>query len=151
MAATLNWHLEQYDVKTAFLNGILLEEEVQYMEQPPGFIQPGSESHMWKLLRGLYRMRQSSQIWNWALHSSFLSWGFSRSECEWCVYTCRSDNGDASIVIIHMDDMLAASSNKTEANQFRSELEATWQITDLGEPKLVVGIALQHEVETKTI
>ena len=151
MAATLNWHLEQYDVKTAFLNGILPEEEVQYMEQPPGFVQPGSESHVWKLLRGLYGMRQSSRIWNRALHSSFLSWGFSRSECEWCVYTRRSDNGDASIVVVHVDDMLAASSNKTEANRFRSELEATWQITALGEPKLVVGIALQREVETKTI
>ena len=46
MAATLNWHLEQYDVKTAFLNGILLEEEVQYMEQPPRFAQPGLESHV---------------------------------------------------------------------------------------------------------
>ena len=118
MATTLNWHLEQYDVKTAFLNGILLEEEVQYMEQPPRFAQPGLESHMWKLLRGLYGMRQSSWIWNQALHSSFLSWGFSQSECEWCVYTCHSDNGDTSIVIVHVDDMLAASSNKTEANQF---------------------------------
>ena len=77
MATTLNWHLEQYDVKTAFLNGILLEEEVQYMEQPPRFAQPSSESHVWKLLRGLYGMRQSSRIWNRALHSSFLSWGFS--------------------------------------------------------------------------
>ena len=67
------------------------------------------------------------------------------------MYTHHSDNGDASIVIVHVDNMLAASSNKTEANQFQSELEATWQITTLGEPKLVVGFALQCEVETKTI
>ena len=115
MAATLNWHLKQYNVKTAFLNGIL-PEEVQYMEQPPRFAQPGLESHMWKLLHGLYRMHQSSWIWNWALHSSFLSWGFLRSECKWCMYTRHSDNGDASIVVVHVDNMLAALSNKTEAN-----------------------------------
>ena len=32
------------------------------------------------------------------------------------MYTRCSDNGDASIVVIHMDDMLTALSNKTEAN-----------------------------------
>ena len=113
MATTLNWHLEQYNVKTAFLNGILPEEEVEYMEQPPRFAQPGLESHV---LCKLYGMHQSSWIWNRALHSSFLSWGFLRSECKWCMYTRHSDNGDASIVVVHMDDMLTASSNKTEAN-----------------------------------
>ena len=119
MAATLDWHLEQYDDKTVFLYGILLEKEIQYMEQPLGFTQPGSESHVWKLLRGLYGMCQSSQIWNHALHSSFLSWGFSCSECEWCIYTCHSANGDASIVVVHVDDMLAALSNKTDRKSTR--------------------------------
>ena len=118
MAANLDWHLEQYDVETAFLYGILREKEIQYMEQPLGFAQPSSESHVWKLLHRLYGMRQSSQIWNHALHSSFLSWGFSCLECEWCIYTCHSTNGNASIVVVHVDDMLAASSNKTEAIQF---------------------------------
>jgi len=46
--ATCNdWRTDQYDVKTAFLNGILSEKEVQFMEQPPSFAAPGSESHVW--------------------------------------------------------------------------------------------------------
>jgi hypothetical protein len=94
---------------------------------------------------GLYGMQQSSCIWNRALHASFLSWGFSRSECEWCMYSHHSDNGDISIVTVHVDDMAAASSNRTKANRFRAELESTWQITALGEPKLIVGIILQHD------
>jgi hypothetical protein len=142
IAAVNDWCLEQYDVKTAFLNGILPEEEIQYMEQPPGFVQPDKESHVWRLLRGLYGMRQSSCIWNRALHTSFLSWGFSRSKCEWCVYSRQSDNGDSSIVVVHMDDMAVASSNRIEADRFKAELESTWQITALGEPKLIVGIAI---------
>jgi hypothetical protein len=87
-------------------------------------------------------MRQSSCIWNCALHTSFLSWGFSCSECEWCVYSCQSDNGNSSIIVVHVDDMAAASSNRIEANHFKAELESTWQITALGEPKLIVGIAI---------
>ena len=142
IAAANDWCLEQYDVKTAFLNGILPEEERQYMEQPPRFAQSSREDHVWQLHRGLYGMRQSSQICNRALNASFLNWGFTRSECEWCIYSRRSDNGDMSIVVVHMDDMAAASSNRAEADHFRTELESTWQITALGEPKLIVGIAL---------
>jgi hypothetical protein len=41
-----NWCIEQYDVKTAFLNGILPEDEVQYMEQPPGFHELGMEDYV---------------------------------------------------------------------------------------------------------
>jgi len=36
-------------MKTAFLNGILPEKEVQFMEQLPGFAAPGKETHIWKL------------------------------------------------------------------------------------------------------
>jgi hypothetical protein len=147
-----DWCIEQYDVKTAFLNGILLETEIQYMEQPPGFDQSSTkESHVWRLVRGLYGMRQSSRIWNCALHASFLGWGFSRSECEWCVYSRHSNDGDVSIVIVHVDDMTAASSNQDKAARFRTELEATWQITALGEPKLIVGIALCRNRTKRTI
>jgi hypothetical protein len=152
ITAVNDWCIEQYDVKTAFLNGILPEMEIQYMEQPPGFAQSSTkESHVWQLVRGLYGMRQSSWIWNHALHALFLGWGFSRSECKWCVYSHRSNNGDVSIVIVHVDDMMAASSNQDKAAHFRTELEATWQITVLGEPKLIVGIVLRQNRTKRTI
>ena len=119
IAATLNWCLEQYNVKTVFLNGILPKEEVQYMEQLPGFAQSGLETHVWKLLCGLYGMHQSSQIRNHTLHSSFLSWGFSQSKCEWCVYTQCLNNGDASIVILSKKES-QLQSKKTDFSQEKS-------------------------------
>ena len=42
-AASMGWELHQFDIKTAFLNGILPDEEVAYMEQPPGFEEPGKD------------------------------------------------------------------------------------------------------------
>ena len=42
LAAEEGWPVYQMDVKSAFLNENL-EEEV-YVEQPPGFVIPGSES-----------------------------------------------------------------------------------------------------------
>jgi Reverse transcriptase (RNA-dependent DNA polymerase) len=50
LAATLNWDLQQIDIKTAFLHGILPEEETAYMEQPHGFEEPGKESWVMKLM-----------------------------------------------------------------------------------------------------
>lgn len=151
IAAVNDWHIEQYDVKTAFLYGILPEEERQYMEQPLGFEQPGLKNHVWELHCGLYGMRQSSWIWNHTLHDSFLSWGFTHSNCEWCVYSHRLGNGDTTIIVIHVDDMAAVSSSENEVKRFRSELEATWQITALGEPKIIVGIALRRDRANRMI
>ena len=67
------------------------------------------------------------------------------------MYTRRSDNNDTSIVAVHVDDMLATSSNRAEADRFWTELESTWQITALGELKLVVGIVLQRDRAKRTI
>ena len=43
--------IHQIDVKTAFLNGDL-EKEI-YMNQPEGFVEPGQESKVCKLIKSL--------------------------------------------------------------------------------------------------
>ena len=48
MASIHNLIIHQMDVKTAFLNGDL-DEEV-YMKQPQGFIMPGNENKVCKLI-----------------------------------------------------------------------------------------------------
>ena len=55
LASVLGWRLQQMDVKTAFLNGII-EEEV-YIEQPEGFVVYGKESHVCRLKKALYRLK----------------------------------------------------------------------------------------------
>jgi hypothetical protein len=90
-------------------------------------------------------------IWNRLLHTSFLSWGFTRLECEWCVYVRHLENGTSSVVAIHVDNMLAVSSSMDKVAKFRTELESDWKISALGEPKLVVGIALRRDRNTRSI
>ncbi|RVW71079.1 Retrovirus-related Pol polyprotein from transposon TNT 1-94 [Vitis vinifera] len=53
-----NLHLEQLDVKTAFLHGDL--EEDLYMIQPEGFIVQGQENLVCKLRKSLYGLKTSS-------------------------------------------------------------------------------------------
>ncbi|GKA61173.1 retrovirus-related pol polyprotein from transposon TNT 1-94 [Tanacetum coccineum] len=56
MCATYDLHLEQLDVKTAFLHGNL-EEEI-YMLQPEGFKQKGKENLVCRLNKSLYGLKQ---------------------------------------------------------------------------------------------
>jgi hypothetical protein len=64
IAASLGWDAQHIDVKTAFLYSLLPDDEVQYMQQPTGFEEPGKEDWVWQLQCSLYSMKQSSHIWN---------------------------------------------------------------------------------------
>jgi hypothetical protein len=57
LASVFNWKLRQMDVKTAFLNGEV-EQEV-YIEQPKGFVIHKKESHVCKLKKSLYGLKQA--------------------------------------------------------------------------------------------
>ena len=51
----------QMDVKSVFLNRDLKVEV--YMEQPPGFVIPGSEGKLYKLKKALYGLKQAPHAW----------------------------------------------------------------------------------------
>ena len=55
IAVLHNLEMHQMDVKTAFLNGELNEEI--YMEQPEGFIVPGQEKKVCRLVKSLYGLK----------------------------------------------------------------------------------------------
>ena len=57
IASIHNLEIHQMDIKTAFLNGDL-DEEI-YMEQPEGFIVPGQEKKVYRLVKSLYGLKQA--------------------------------------------------------------------------------------------
>nr|GEY77314.1 zinc finger, CCHC-type [Tanacetum cinerariifolium] len=62
LEAIHNLVIYQMDVKTAFLNGDL-DEEV-YMKQPEGFVMPGNEYKVCKLVKSLYGLKQAPKQWH---------------------------------------------------------------------------------------
>ena len=62
LAAYYGLHVHQIDVKTAFLYGEL-EEEI-YMEQPDGFVVPGEENKVCRLIKSLYGLKQAPKQWH---------------------------------------------------------------------------------------
>ncbi|GKB83774.1 integrase, catalytic region, zinc finger, CCHC-type containing protein [Tanacetum coccineum] len=59
--AHMNMIVYQMDVKTVFLNGILLEEV--YVSQPDGFVDQDNPNHVYKLKKALYRSKQAPRAW----------------------------------------------------------------------------------------
>jgi transposase InsO family protein len=150
VAATLNWDLQQLDIKTAFLHGILPPEETMYMEQPRGFEAQGKETWVMKLMKSIYGMKQASRIWNQTFHQAVLSWGFERLPCEWCVYRRQSSTGTI-IFAVHVDDIVTAASSAEENARFKTELRSKWEISDLGAAKFALGIAISRDFTSRTV
>ena len=73
LAAVYDLQIHQMDVKTAFLNGEL-EEEI-YMEQPEGFIVPGQENKVCRLIKSLYGLKQTPKQWHAKFDKVMLSNG----------------------------------------------------------------------------
>ena len=57
IAAVYKLEIHQMNVKMAFLNGDL-EEEI-YLKQPEGFIVPGQERKVYRLVKSLYSLKQA--------------------------------------------------------------------------------------------
>eukprot|EP00253_Pinus_taeda_P006891 PITA_06891 len=67
LSTQMGWHIHQMDVKTTFLSGVI-EEEV-YVEQPEGFETFSNESHVCRLKRASYGLKQAPHAWyKWIDH-----------------------------------------------------------------------------------
>lgn len=140
IATCLNWDAQQIDIKTAFLNGILPPDEIQYMEQPRHFGE--KPDHVWKVVRSLYGMKQSGRIWNQTLNSQMVAWGFHPLPCEPCMYI-RQTGDDVVIAAVHVDDFLTIASSWLENERLKQQMRQVWTISDLGTPPHLFGIGIQ--------
>lgn len=138
LAAVNGWDAKQFDVKSAFCNGVLSDDETQYVEQAKHYEEPGKEDWVWKLLKALYGLKQSARVWNKTLHGAMAGWSFARLDCEWCIYWRHTDDGTV-IVAVHVDDMLAVGDTAALAS-FKAELESRWDVSDLGDASFCLGI-----------
>jgi hypothetical protein len=60
------------------------------------------------------------------------------------VYYRQTPTG-TTIFVLHIDDIISASSSPEETNKFRGELKSQWEISDLGPIKHALGIAVSRD------
>ncbi|CAB0043199.1 unnamed protein product [Trichogramma brassicae] len=83
IAAHEDLEMVQFDVKTAFLYGIL-EEDI-YITLPQGLHESHGENQVCKLKKSLYGLKQASRCWNKKFTDFLNEFGFEKCTSEWSV------------------------------------------------------------------
>jgi histone deacetylase 1/2 len=88
IALSQRWCIRQLDIQNAFLHG-LLDEEV-YMCQPQGYIHPDFPTHICRLKKSLYGLRQAPRSWFSRLTDQLLQYGFVGSKSDPSLYILQT-------------------------------------------------------------
>ena len=129
LAAVYRLEIHQMDVKTIFLNGEL-EEEI-YIGQPEGFVVPGKEKKVCKLIKSLYGLKQAPKQWHAKFDQTMLSNGFKINECDKYVYIKYTPNQEV-IVCLYVDDMLIMRKDIANIKATKRMLASKFDMKDLG-------------------
>ena len=84
VAASKGWIMHQMDVKNAFLHGELQEEV--YVEQPPGYVDPGHPDYVCRLCKALYGLKQAPRAWHERIAKYLMTIGFCRAHADHSLY-----------------------------------------------------------------
>ena len=119
------------------------------MEQPKGFEKKGSD-YIWKLKKTLYGTMQGAHDWAENLNKTFEGHGYYRSKADPQI-RLRVLGNKFTLTYTWTDDVLGASSTIKEECQAKGELQSSYEIKDLGEAKLILGIRVDRDQETDDI
>ncbi|GKB61491.1 retrovirus-related pol polyprotein from transposon TNT 1-94 [Tanacetum coccineum] len=140
-AANKNMMIFQMDVKTAFLNGELKEEV--YVSQPKGFVDQDKQSHVYKLKKALYDLKQAPRAWYDMLSSFLLSQHFSKGAVDPTLFTRKARN-NLLLVQIYVDDIIFASTNTAMCNEFANLMTTEFKMSMMGKMSFFLGLQISQ-------
>ena len=124
LAIAAFYEIWQMDVKTEFLNGFL--EEVLYVMQPEGFVNPMVANQVCKLQRSIYGLVRASRSWNIHFDKMIKAFGFMQVYGETCIYKKVSWSSMA-FLIVYVDDMLLIGNDVEFLESIKSYLKGVFQ------------------------
>ncbi|KAH9673511.1 Integrase catalytic domain-containing protein [Citrus sinensis] len=136
--------LFQMDVKSAFLNGHIMEEV--YVKQPPGFENEKFPNHVYKLLKALYGLKQAPRAWYDRLKNFLLENDFSMGKADTTLFV-KHKNQDILIVQIYVDDIIFGSTNELLCKEFSSCMSKEFEMSMMGELKYFLGLQIKQNEE----
>ena len=152
MANRLDLLLHQVDIKGAYLNGELNDNEVLYMHHPPGYKPRDAGNRVLRLKKTLYGLKQSGRRWYQKLSSIFESLDFHKCSVDQAVfYKANKDKNEVTVVAVHVDDCTIAATNLKLIDEFKAGLRKHVEVTDLGELHWMLGVEIKRDRRAGTI
>ncbi|KAH0641421.1 hypothetical protein KY285_032262 [Solanum tuberosum] len=137
LAVSTNWHITQLDISNAFLHGTL--DEVVYMSQPPGFVDPDRPEHVCLLKHSFYGLKQAPRMWNKCLTDTLISYGFTSSKIDCSLFHFSCD-GDKIFCLVYVDDLLVLGSSSSLVGSVITRLKSQFVVRNLGLLSYFLGI-----------
>ena len=131
------------DVKTTFLNGIIQEEV--YIEQPQGFEMHGRESHVCRLKKALYELKQAPRAWYSRMDTYLQQLGFQKSEANPNLYYIVVGE-DPFILLLYVDDLLITWADRL-IKGCKKDLASEFEMKDIGLMHYFLGLEVWQEQE----
>ena len=104
-----------------------------------------------KLKHTLYGTKQAGRRWNIKLNSSLVQRiGFTQSVLDPCLYF-RRDNRGVSILLIHVDDGLLASTTSEMNNEVLGLLKTEYELHDCGVPERFLGMDVSYDQKERRL
>jgi len=139
LTAKNNFHMTQFDIKTAFLYGNL-EEEI-YMRVPEGF---ELENKVLKLQKALYGLKQAPFKWNQHFTDFLKERGLIQTLSDQCIFKTK----DCSMILaMFVDDGIVVGSDKQKIKELLFEMANVYKIRIEERPNTFLGMEIKRSDE----
>jgi hypothetical protein len=132
----MGWKLNQMHLKATFLNGEI-EEEV-YIEQPEGFVIHDEKTHVCRLKKALYGLKEALHAWYEKMDGFLISLGFNKSVFDPNLYYHIVGN-ECLILVQYVDDLFLTSLERLIV-ECKQALNSEFKMKDLGMMHYFLGL-----------
>ena len=140
IVVSLNWKIYQLNIHNVFLNGVLTEEVC--MKQSLGFVDSTFPSHVCRLHKSLYGLKQASRAWFTHLSDCLLSISFLASKVDTSLFILF-DGTNIFYFLVYVNDILLTGSNSVMLHHLIQLLSFKFKLRDLGAIHYFLGIKVQ--------
>jgi hypothetical protein len=130
------FHMDGISIRLTF-HGTLSKEV--YMIQPFGVAHPQHPTHICKLQKALYVLKQAPRAWFSRLSSKLLTLGFHSSQSDTSLFIHRTSEY-LMLVLIYVDNILITCSSSIAIQSLLTTLHNDFAVKDLGPLIFFLGI-----------
>ncbi|CAI7922465.1 unnamed protein product, partial [Closterium sp. NIES-54] len=139
-AAVCGWKVEQMDVKTAFLYGVV--DEDFYMKQPEGY--DDGSGRVCRLNKAIYGLKQAPRCWYARLVEVLDALGFKVSGCDESLFMTEGEE-EKVFLLVYVDDILLFSPSLERIKEVQGKLKETFQCKALGAVGYDLGLHVERD------
>ena len=150
IAAFFDLDIDQMDVKTAFLYGLI--DQLVHVEIPKGTETKANRNMVCKLLKALYGLKQFPRLWykrlaNFLLEKLGLHW----INIDHSIFVTKAGL-DGPVVSTFVDDIkIMAPKDSGMIERVKLELTFAFSMIDMGPISFYLGLKVQRDRENRTI